>query len=76
MALELFQTIYVEGMTCPHCEANIARNLTELDGIDEVIADRNTAQVKILGTKINLDEIARVISGLGYQFKGIVDELD
>jgi len=76
MALELFQTINVEGMTCPHCEANIARCLTELDGIDEVIADRNTAQVKILGTKINLDEIARVITELGYQFKGTPNELD
>jgi len=76
MALELFRTINVEGMTCPHCEANIARSLTELDGIEEVIADRNTAQVKILGTKINLDEIARVITELGYQFKGSVDELD
>ena len=71
MTLELFQTINVEGMTCLHCEANVARNLTKLDGIDEVIADRNTAQVKISGTKINLDEIAQVITQLGYQFKGI-----
>jgi uncharacterized protein len=71
MALELFQTINVEGMTCSHCEANVARNLTKLDGIDEVVADRNTAQVKISGTNINLDEIARVITDLGYQFKGI-----
>lgn len=73
MTLEIFQTISIEGMTCPHCEANVARNLTKLDGIDEVVADRNTAQVKILGTNINLDEIARVITELGYQFKGIVE---
>ena len=73
MTLELFQIISVEGMTCPHCEVNVARNLTKLDGIDEVIADRNTAQVKILGSKINLDEIAGVITELGYQFKGIVE---
>jgi hypothetical protein len=71
MTLELFQTISVEGMTCQHCEANVARNLTKLDGIDEVVADRNTAQVKISGTKINLDEVAQVITNLGYQFKGI-----
>jgi hypothetical protein len=73
MALETFQTINVEGMTCPHCEANVSRNLTKLEGIDEVVADRNTAQVKIVGTKINLDEIARVITELGYQFKGSVE---
>jgi len=73
MALELFQTISVEGMTCPHCEANVTRNLTKLDGIAEVVADRNSAQVKITGTTINLDEIEQVITDLGYQFKGSVE---
>lgn len=73
MALETFQTISVYGMTCSHCEANVIRNLTKLDGIDEVVADRNTAQVKISGTKINLDEITQIITDLGYQFKGIVE---
>jgi len=73
MTLELFQTIKVEGMTCPHCEANVVRILTKLDGIDKVLADRNTAQVKISGTKISLDEIAYVITELGYQFKGSVE---
>jgi copper chaperone CopZ len=73
MVLELFQTISVEGMTCPHCEANVTRNLTKLDGIDEVVADRNTAQVKITGTTINLAEIEQVITGLGYQFKGSIE---
>ena len=73
MPLEIVQTISVEGMTCPHCEANVMRNLSELEGIDEVVADRNTAQVKISGTKINLDEIAQVITDLGYQFKGSVE---
>jgi len=73
MVPETFQTIKVEGMTCPHCEANVTRNLTKLEGIDEVVADRNTAQVQISGTKINLDEIAQVITELGYQFKGSVE---
>jgi uncharacterized protein len=72
VALELFQTISVEGMTCPHCEANITRNLTKLEGIDEVVADRNTAQVKISGIKINLAEIEQVITDLGYKFKGSI----
>ena len=73
MALELFQTIKVEGMTCPHCEASVTRSLTKLEGIDEVVADRNTAQVQISGTKINLAEIEQVITDLGYQFKGSVE---
>ena len=73
MTLEIFQTIRVEGMICPHCEASVTRNLTELDGIDEVIADRNTAQVKISGTKINLTETEQVFTSLAYQFKGGVE---
>jgi hypothetical protein len=73
MALETSQTISVYGMTCSHCEANVARNLMKLDGIDEVVADRNTAQVHISGTKINLAEIEQVITDLGYQFKESVE---
>jgi len=73
MALGLFQTISVEGVTCPHCEANVTLGLRKLDGIDEAVADGNTAQVRISATKINLDEIAGVITKLGYQFKEIAE---
>ncbi|MDP2334939.1 MAG: SO_0444 family Cu/Zn efflux transporter [Bacteroidota bacterium] len=72
MTLETFQTIRVEGMTCSHCEASVTRNLTKLDGIEEVVADKNTAQVKIRGAKINLSEIEQVVTELGYQYKGAV----
>ncbi|HZL10838.1 MAG TPA: SO_0444 family Cu/Zn efflux transporter [Prolixibacteraceae bacterium] len=72
MTLETFQTIRVEGMTCSHCEASVTRNLSKLEGIEEVVADKNTAQVKIKGAKINLAEIERIVTDLGYQYKGSV----
>jgi hypothetical protein len=72
MNKEIFQTLSVEGMTCSHCEASITRNLSKLDGIDEVIADKNTAQVKVRGSKISLAEIERIVTDLGYQYKGSV----
>ena len=72
MTKEVFKTIRVEGMTCSHCEANVNRNLLKIEGIDEVIADKNTSQVKISGEKINLSEIERVVTEIGYQFKGVV----
>lgn len=72
MTRETFQTIRVEGMTCSHCEASINRNLSKLDGIDEVVADKNTSQVKVRGSKINLTEIEAVVTDLGYQFKGSI----
>jgi len=70
MTLENFQTIKVEGMTCSHCEAAVTRNLSQLEGIEEVVADKNTAQVRIKGSQFNLAEIERIVTGLGYQFKG------
>jgi len=72
MTLETFQTIRVEGMTCSHCEASVTRNLSKLDGIEEVVADKNTSQVKIRGSKINFPEIERIVTDLGYQYKGEV----
>ncbi len=67
-----FQTISVEGMTCSHCEASVVRNLSKIEGIDEVLADKNTSQVKITGSKINLDEVERMVTEIGYQFKGVI----
>jgi hypothetical protein len=72
MTSEKFQTIKVEGMTCSHCEASITRNLSKLEGIEEVVADKNTSRVKIRGAKINLPEIERIVTDLGYQYKGSV----
>jgi uncharacterized membrane protein YraQ (UPF0718 family) len=70
MKMETFQTIQVEGMTCSHCEASITKNLSKLSGIEQVVADRNTAQVKIRGSKINYPDIEKIVSELGYQYKG------
>ncbi len=72
MASKIFRTVMVEGMTCSHCEASVTRNLSKLDGIDEVIADKNNSMVKIRGSKVDLVEIERVVRNLGYQFKGEV----
>jgi len=72
MTKEIFQTIKVEGMTCSHCEASINNNLSKLTGIEEVIANKNTSSVKISGSIIDLAEIERVVTELGYQYKGSV----
>lgn len=72
MILDKSQTIRVEGMTCSHCEAAVNRNLSKLEGIEEVVADKNTAQVKIKGLKIDLKEVEQVVTELGYQYKGVL----
>lgn len=61
-------TVKVTGMTCSHCEANVKRNLENLQGISSVVADRNTNAVKISGTKIDIQKIKETVNGLGYTF--------
>jgi hypothetical protein len=40
--------------------------------LGEVLADKNTSQVKIMGSKINLLEIERIVIDLSYQYKGTI----
>lgn len=65
-----FKTLKIEGMTCSHCEASVTRNLLKMDGIEEVVANKNTSEVKIAGKKINLKEIEKIVEEIGYQYKG------
>lgn len=71
MELEKFQTIRVDGMTCSHCEAAINRHVAKLEGVEEVVADRNTAQVKIKGS-VDLKKVEEMVTELGYQYKGVI----
>jgi uncharacterized membrane protein YraQ (UPF0718 family)/copper chaperone CopZ len=64
------KTLKVEGMTCSHCEASVTRNLQKLDGIDEVIADKNTSEVKVSGKNIDLKAVEKIIEEIGYHYKG------
>ena len=67
-----FKTFKVEGMTCSHCEASVNKNVSKIKGVEEVFADKNTSEVKIKGNKIDLKEIEKIITEIGYQFKGEV----
>lgn len=67
MHIEIFK---VEGMSCSHCEATVTRTLLKLEGIEEVMADRNTSEVKVAGENIDIDEIENAVNSIGYKFKG------
>ena len=64
------ETFKVEGMTCSHCEATVTRTLLKLDGIEEVIADRDKSEIKVAGENINVQEIENAVNSIGYRFKG------
>lgn len=70
--LSKLKTLSVGGMTCSHCEASVVSNLSKMSGVETVFADRHTSEVKIKGNKINLKEIEKILTEIGYQYKGEV----
>ena len=64
------EVIRVEGMTCSHCEANVKRNLEALKGVNSVVANHNSNQVKITGKNYDLDKVKNKINDLGYKYIG------
>ena len=65
-------TISVDGMNCNHCKMNVEKNLSAMEGVEEVTVDLPTGQVRIKGGGLNLDKIAAKVNEIGYQYKGTV----
>ena len=61
----------VEGMTCNHCKMSVEKNLSAFPGIEEVVADPQSHEVRIKGSINDLDAVTRSINELGYRFKGV-----
>lgn len=60
----------VEGMTCDHCKATVEKGLSDLPGVTEVLADRNTGQVRVQAESVSDNQIKKTIEKLGYGFGG------
>lgn len=58
----------LEPLTCPSCIKKIEGALKRLDGISEAKVLFNSGKVRAQfdENKINADEIAKIVSGLGY----------
>jgi len=69
--------LHVEGMTCGGCENRINSELSGLDGIKTVRADKGgTVDIKYDLMKIRLDAIEQKINDLGYRSSpGLVDRI-
>jgi len=60
--------VKVTGMHCAGCESKIQKMLSRIDGIDEVMADRNDQKVSLQynGSGETLEAAKRKITDLGY----------
>ena len=69
-----FQTILVEGMTCNHCKMNVENSLKKMEGVQNVTADPTTGKVVIEGENTRLSEAQKIVTDLGYKYKGVSED--
>ena len=61
-------TLKIEGMMCPHCEANVKKNLELIDGVKEAIPDHTKGLCKVvLEKEIDKTVLVNTVNGLGYK---------
>ena len=66
-------TLRIQGMHCASCTMNVENFLIRLDGIFDVKADLTSQSAKIRydKSKVDLDEIEKVIESLGFELLGV-----
>ena len=64
------KTFVVEGMTCKNCKAHVEKDIKNLAGIDDAIADLATGEVNVSGNGIDIEKVKLAVEQGGYIFKG------
>ncbi|WP_407377144.1 heavy metal translocating P-type ATPase [Methanobrevibacter sp.] len=66
-------TLRIQGMHCASCTMNVENFLIRLDGIFDVKADltSQSARIRYDSSKVELDEIEKVIESLGFELLGV-----
>ncbi len=62
--------IIVEGMHCGHCSKRVEDTLSKINGVKKVVADFNSAKVKITSkTELDNSILNTAVESLGYKIK-------
>jgi len=61
------QVLFVNGMTCSHCEESINKTLLKIDGVDTVSANAKDGVVNFSGDNCSIDEVKKNIIDLGFE---------
>ncbi len=66
-------TLRIQGMHCASCTMNVENFLIRVEGIFDVKADltSQTAQIRYDSSKLDMDEVEKVIESLGFELLGI-----
>lgn len=69
------QTIQIDGIMCPHCEARIKQALEQTDGITNAVVSHETGTAVVaLSKEIPAEEFETIINNLGYKFVSVSDK--
>ena len=69
--IKMARVFNVEGMMCPHCEANVKQAVEAMAAGVEAVADHNAGTVTVTGADdVSADDIKAIIEGKGYKFLG------
>lgn len=60
--------VYVEGMSCNHCRANVEKAITKLEGVEQVEVDLPTGRAVIHG-KVTRDSVRNAVEEIGFSLK-------
>ena len=61
-------TYTVAGMTCQHCVASVAEELTEIAGVTEVVVDLGTGRVDVISdAPLDRTAVAAAVEEAGYE---------
>ncbi len=65
------KTLKIEGMMCPHCEANVKKALEALDGVQEATASHEAGTAVVILTKeVSEETLKKAVEEQGYQVTG------
>lgn len=69
----MIHSFQVDGMTCAHCAAAVTREVTGIDGVDDVAVDVAAGRVAVTVSKdVSEQAISDAITEAGYILAGRV----
>ena len=67
----IISTYDVVGMTCDHCARSVAREVAQVDGVDDVTVDLATGVVTVTSSgDVDVAAIGAAVDEAGYELVG------
>lgn len=60
----------VAGMSCSHCVASVREEVSELDGVQRVDVDLDSARLVVSGQGFSDDAVQAAVEAAGYELAG------